>query len=55
MEHAICCVCKTPIDSALVIESVQGPVHPGPCYNFIEQAPVIESDDSFLTETELLL
>lgn len=54
MEHKVCCVCKTPIDSILVIESAQGPVHPGQCYNYVEETPMIESDDSFLTETELL-
>lgn len=54
MEHC-CVVCKTPIDSVLVIESTQGPVHPGECFKFVESIPMSESDDSVLMECELLL
>ena len=55
MSDKICVVCKTPIDSALVVETDKGPVHPGPCYNYIKELPVSESSEEQLNETQLLL
>lgn len=55
MSDKICVVCKTPIDSALVVETDKGPVHPGPCYNYVQQLPVSESSEEQLNETQLLL
>ncbi|ADG60095.1 hypothetical protein Acj9p195 [Acinetobacter phage Acj9] len=55
MEHKICVVCKQPIDDALVVESIKGPVHPGQCYQHVEDMPMTESGDTLLAETELLL
>lgn len=49
----ICVCCKQPIDEALVIESVHGPVHPGVCYNFVRDNELTESEGS-LTEVQLL-
>lgn len=43
------------IDSALVVETDKGPVHPGPCYNYIKELPVSESSEEQLNETQLLL
>lgn len=54
MSH-ICVVCKTPIDDALVVESDNGPVHPGPCYNFACQIPVSESSEQELNEVQLIM
>ncbi|MFP9166663.1 DUF2685 domain-containing protein, partial [Enterococcus faecalis] len=55
MSDKICVVCKTPIDSALVVETDKGPVHPGPRYNYIKELPVSESSEEQLNETQLLL
>lgn len=55
MHNTICKVCKTPIDDALVIQTEHGPVHPGPCLNYVQNLPISESDDKLLNETELLL
>ncbi|AZU98766.1 hypothetical protein vBAbaMPhT2_140 [Acinetobacter phage vB_AbaM_PhT2] len=55
METRICSVCKMPIDEALVVETDQGPVHPGHCLQHIQDLPVLESNDDILLETELLL
>ncbi len=55
MENTICVVCKQPIDSALVVKTEKGPVHPGPCLQHIEQLPVVENSNDIITETELLL
>lgn len=55
MEQQICVVCKQPIDSILVVNTDKGPVHPGQCQAYIEQMPVTESSEEFITETELLL
>lgn len=51
----ICVVCKQPIDSALVVHTDKGPVHPGPCYNYVIEIPVSESETDQLNETQLLL
>ena len=51
----ICTVCKQPIDSALVVHTSSGPVHPGPCYNYVVELPVSENTQEHLNETELLL
>ena len=50
----VCVVCKQPIDSALVVESTLGPVHPGPCYNYVLETPMTESEEQ-LTEVQLML
>lgn len=55
MTNHVCVVCKTPIDEALVVESDNGPVHPGACYNYACSIPVSESSDEMLQETQLLL
>lgn len=55
METKICTVCKTPIDDMLVIHTTHGPVHPGQCYQHIEDMPMSESTDEILAETSLLL
>ncbi|ADG36156.1 conserved hypothetical protein [Acinetobacter phage Acj61] len=55
MEKQICAVCKQPIDDLLVVETANGPVHPGVCLQHVEQMPVFESDSDVLLETELLL
>ncbi|BBC78251.1 hypothetical protein KNT65_gp242 [Escherichia phage EcS1] len=51
----ICVVCKTPIDSALVVQSDKGLVHPGPCYNYACELPVTEDTQEQLNETQLLI
>lgn len=51
----ICVCCKQPIDEALVIESTSGPVHPGPCYNFVLEQCITESDKEELNEVQLML
>lgn len=52
----ICTVCKQPIDPMLVVETEQGPVHPGVCLNHIESLPVTEAEsEEILQETQLLL
>lgn len=55
MSEKICAVCKQPIDSALVVETDKGPVHPGSCYNYAIELPVSESSEEQLNETQLLL
>ncbi|AVR55371.1 DUF2685 domain-containing protein [Enterobacter phage vB_Ent31] len=55
MSEKICAVCKQPIDSALVVETDKGPVHPGACYNYAIELPVSESAEEQLTETQLLM
>lgn len=55
MSEKICVVCKTPIDPSLVIETDRGPVHPGPCYNYVKEIPVTESNEDILNETQLIL
>ncbi|QQG32342.1 hypothetical protein CkP1_0202 [Citrobacter phage CkP1] len=51
----ICAVCKQPIDSALVVHTEKGPVHPGSCYNYVVELPVSENTEEHLNETQLLL
>ena len=55
MSDKICVVCKTPIDSALVVDTDQGPVHPGACYNYVQSLPVTENTEEQLNETQLLI
>ncbi|AWD90344.1 hypothetical protein KNT87_gp225 [Erwinia phage Cronus] len=55
MSDKICVVCKTPIDPALVVETDKGPVHPGPCLNYVVDLPVTESTEEQLNETQLLI
>ena len=55
MQTVICAVCKTPIEDALVVETVHGPVNPGPCLNHANETPVSESSDQILQEVELLM
>ncbi|AHY25169.1 hypothetical protein AVV36_gp241 [Pectobacterium bacteriophage PM2] len=55
MSDQICVVCKTPIDSVLVVDSDKGPCHPGPCYNYAQLTPVSESSDEPLNEVQLLM
>ncbi|ADI55506.1 hypothetical protein [Escherichia phage IME08] len=55
MSDKICVVCKTPIDAALVVETEKGPVHPGPCYNYVQSLPVTENTEEQLNETQLLI
>ncbi|BAQ22852.1 hypothetical protein AU156_gp249 [Edwardsiella phage PEi20] len=55
MSEQICVVCKTPIDSVLVVHSDKGPCHPGPCYNYAQSLPVTENTEEQLNETQLLI
>lgn len=55
MSEQICVVCKTPIDSVLVVDSDKGPCHPGPCYNYAQSLPVTENTEEQLNETQLLI
>ncbi|QOI66394.1 hypothetical protein [Erwinia phage FBB1] len=55
MSDKICVVCKQPIDSALVVPTDKGPVHPGSCYNYAVELPVSESSEEQLNETQLLV
>lgn len=55
MSDKICVVCKTPIDSVLVVESDHGPCHPGACCNYAQSLPVTESAEEQLNETQLLI
>ena len=56
MEKVICVVCKQPIDDMLVVQTQNGPTHPGHCQQYAQELPVTESDfDNVLVETELLL
>lgn len=54
MEHKICAVCKQPIDENLVVESEHGPVHPGPCLNYVKDIPLAEDSNEQLNEVQLL-
>lgn len=55
MSDKICVVCKSPIEEFLVVDTDHGPVHPGSCYNYILDLPVVENTTEQLEETQLLV
>lgn len=51
----ICAVCKQIIDESLVVECKGFLVHPGSCYNYINEKPITESSEQELSEVQLML